>query len=291
MVQNQIWDLVIINIELMGPNILDTIKLIKSANHWTTILILTNYQQIEHTAEALQGHEHADGVLFKPLVKTTFLDLALKLITNTKNSRQKEQKVILAIGAHPDDVEIGCGGTLARHQTEGAIINILTLSLGEVGGEKNIRCEESQLAAKVLQAKLFLGDLTDTRISDGVETIRLIENIVQEIKPTHVYTHSRHDTHQDHRNVHLAAMVACRSISNLFCYQSPSATIDFRPNLFIDISDYLPQKLAALASYKSQVNLHLYITEEMIRAMSLYWGRFANGSHAEPMEIIRQQYR
>lgn len=288
MVQKHTWDLIIVDIELMGLTIFNFIKLVKSFNHWTAILIITSYKNIEGSAQALQGKEHADGIIFKPLVKDKFVDLVLKLAANTRDNRRKEQKVILAIGAHPDDVEIGCAGTLARCWAEGAAINILTLSSGESGGDRNARRNEAQQAAKVLHAQLFLEELVDTCISEGVETINLIETILQEVKPTHIYTHSRQDNHQDHRNVHLATMVAARLVDNIYCYQSPSCTIDFRPNLFSDISDYIQQKLLALACYKSQADYHPYLHEEVIRAMAIYWGRFAHNRLVEPMEIIRQ---
>ncbi len=290
MVQNESWNLVIIDVELAGARGLDIINISKSINSWTPILIVSAYQKIEYAVKALQ--RHADGLLFKPFQKENFLALLLKLATDSEHQRMQLQKCVLAIGAHPDDSEIGCAGALARHHAEGDNINILTLSLGESGGDSHIRKRESESAAEMLKAKLFMSDLTDTQISDGASTIRVIEEVVEKIKPTHIYTHSQHDNHQDHRNTFLAAMVACRNVPNLYCYMSPSTTMDYKPNLFIEISNYMEHKINTLEVYKSQLERRSYLHANIIRATALYWGRFVSyGSTVEPMEVIRQHYK
>lgn len=197
----------------------------------------------------------------------------------------------MAIGAHPDDIEIGCGGCLLMHKAQAGEINFLTLSLGESGGNSEIRKKESYLAAEMMRANLFLGNLEDTNISEGAETIRLIEDIIKQVNPTHIYTHSLQDNHQDHRNVHLASIVACREIPNFFCYQSPSSTIDFKPGLFVEISDYIDTKIEVLKVYKSQNCTKPYLFEDMIRSLARYWGRFSGYGLAEPLEVIREYHK
>src|SRR5262249_15541241 len=94
---------------------------------------------------------------------------------------------VLAIGAHPDDVEIGCGGALLDHRRRGDRISILTLSRGAVGGDHRERVGESCATADAIGAQLLFGDLPDTEIDDGIDTIRLIEEVVREVDPTVVY--------------------------------------------------------------------------------------------------------
>jgi LmbE family N-acetylglucosaminyl deacetylase len=288
MAQPEIWDLVVSDVEPTDHKGLNIIKVTKFIDPWIPVLIITDYEALKYNVKALH---HADGLLFKPLEKTTFLDLALKLTAESRQKRQQEQKVVLAIGAHPDDVEIGCGGCLIHHHSQGDLVNILTLSRGEAGGNGSARVKESQIAAQLLQAQLFMGDLSDTHISDGASTIHLIEEIISQIQPTHIYTHSQHDDHQDHRHTYLASIVACRKISNFYCFQSPSSTIDFKPHLFVDISQQIAQKIKVLSLYQSQMHRGPYLHEEMIRASALYWGRFMNYGLVEPMEVIRQQYK
>jgi LmbE family N-acetylglucosaminyl deacetylase len=93
---------------------------------------------------------------------------------------------VLAIGAHPDDVEIGAGATLAAHSAAGDLLAILTMTRGAVGGEMDQRARESQESADILGARLFLRDLTDTGIPEGNPTIAMIEEVIAEIAPTMV---------------------------------------------------------------------------------------------------------
>lgn len=282
------WNVAIIDIEFIKEDEIDIIAWLKSLNSRTQVLILLTQKNLQPLATAIKMH--IDGLLFKPLEKSTFLDLVVQLNKSSVVERRKrDQKIVLAIGAHPDDVEIGCGGTLIHHVEKMDPVYILTISGGEVGGDIKIRQQESKRAAEKLGATLFLHNLTDTQISDGAETIQLIENIIGKIKPTHVYTHSEHDSHQDHRNVYAATMVACRAIPNVYCYQSPSSTMEFKPSLFIDISEYLNAKIKLISFYKSQSESRLYLKEDMIFATARYWGRYANYNLVEPLEIIRNR--
>jgi len=199
-----------------------------------------------------------------------------------------KQRTILAIGAHPDDVEIGCGGALAKHAAQGDRIFILTLTHGSQGGDPAARVRESARAAQLIGATLRLEDFPDGAIGDGVETIKVVQETIAECRPTHVYTHSLQETHQDHRNVHLSTIVASRGVSNVYCYQSPSSTVEFRPNLFVDISSHLQMKLDLIAAHESQVSHRKILHAEMIQATARYWGRFAGCILAEPMVVFRR---
>ncbi|MDE1162232.1 MAG: PIG-L family deacetylase [Acidobacteriaceae bacterium] len=198
------------------------------------------------------------------------------------------RKFILAIGAHPDDVEIGCGGALARHAAQGEAIMILTLTRGAIGGDIERRSQESHRVAELLGAQLVFGELNDGQISEGVETITLIEDAIKAFHPTHIYTHTCHDTHQDHRATHHAAMVAARHVKNFYCYQSPSSTVDFRPNYFVDISAFMESKLELIAAYESQTSRRNNLAPDLMLATARYWGRYAGYGLVEPMLIMRQ---
>src|ERR1019366_3216636 len=120
-------------------------------------------------------------------------------------------------------------------------VSILTLSRGARGGTEAARAGESELAARVLGATLYLDDLQDTSISESDPTISVISRVVESVRPTAIYTHSFHDVHQDHRNTYRAAMVAVRNIGRVYCFQSPSATVDFRPTRFVNIDAHACQ--------------------------------------------------
>ncbi|KTD60072.1 PIG-L deacetylase family protein [Legionella shakespearei] len=280
------WDLVITDVNFSEVNDLHITQMVKKANPSIAILIIAENIKVDFILTAMKYH--ADGLFFKPLDKKEFVKRVLQLAAESKNKKAKNNKVILAIGAHPDDVEFGCGGTLARLKSEGCDINILTLSLGGFGGDPQIRKKEAQKAAQLLGANLFLGDFYDTKIDNGIETIQFIESIINKVKPTHVYTHSIFDNHQDHRSTYQAAVIAARSVPNFFCYLSPSSTVDFRPNIFINIDKFIDKKQNMIAAYTSQKDIRQYLQPDMIKATARYWGRFNNFALIEPMEIIKE---
>lgn len=284
---NTFWDLIILDADFLKNGFQATFKSIPRKNQWCSFLIIDDLSNESALTEYLSPY--AVSSLHNPLNKNHFITLALNLAKISHHKRKQSQKIILAIGAHPDDIEIGCGGYLAALQEDGHSINFLTLSLGNVGGKKDVRKQESILAAEQLHATLFLKDLKDTCISNASKTIRVIEEVVNQVHPTHVFTHSIHDTHQDHRNTHLACIVGCRSVSNVNCYQSPSSTVDFKPTLFIDISHHIKTKLSALQCYKSQSEIRPYLKKNFIYATANYWGRHANYHLAEPYEIIKMR--
>lgn len=280
------WKLVITDFNFSIEKSLEIIQIVKKTDPHTAVLIIAENIKIEFILDAMQYH--ADGLLFKPLDKTEFCTRVFSLAEEAK--LKKSAKIILAIGAHPDDVEFGCGGTLAKLQSEGNSINIATLSLGGFGGEPKIRKKEAHLAAQYLEANLYLGNFTDTKIAHNRETILFIENIIEEVQPTHVYTHSFHDSHQDHRNIYQATITACRQTANIFSYQSPSSTTEFRPNIFININNYIDKKLKSLSIFKSQMDIRPYLQTDLIIATARYWGRYSNYELVEPMEVIKGSF-
>jgi len=285
MLASQHWDLVVTDPALPGD--FDRLKRVKASRRWLATLVVTHNQSPKFMREAVK--RGIDGLLSKPVTPAEFMEQALLLAEAGRDRRQQQQRRVLAIGAHPDDVEIGCAGTLAKHHASGDMLHILTLSRGAAGGDVNVRTAEAQRAAALLGAKLTFGNLRDTHITEGVETIKIIEAAIRELRPTHVYTHCLEDTHQDHRAVHAASLVAARNVPNIYCYQSPSSTVEFRPNRFVDITDYKKAKLQAIGAYQSQVVRMASLQDDVIVATARYWGRYAGHVLAEPVRIVRQR--
>jgi LmbE family N-acetylglucosaminyl deacetylase len=285
MIHEEERDLVVV--DPASPEDFEFLKHTKAHNRWLAVMVVTGNQSPEFLRRAVQSR--IDGLMFKPVSPAQFMKQALLLAEEARSRRQRQQKRVLAIGAHPDDVEIGCGGALAKHQSRGDLLHILTLSLGASGGDVNVRATEARRAAELLGAKLEFGNLRDAHISESTETIDIIQAAIRELRPTHVYTHSLEDTHQDHRAVHTASMVAARGVPNVYCYQSPSSTVEFSPNRFVDITDFIKAKLGAIGAYKSQVERSAMLQDDVILATARYWGRYAGHVMAEPMRIVRQR--
>jgi LmbE family N-acetylglucosaminyl deacetylase len=162
---------------------------------------------------------------------------------------------ILAVGAHPDDVELGCGATLALFNSKGHHVYILVLTKGEASGNPRLREIECRKSAKKLSAdQLFFGGLQDTKITDGVETVMKIETVIERVHPEIVFAHSTKDGHQDHRNTGLACLSAARNSKKVLLYESPAALREFCPQLFVDVSSTFQIKLNALKEYGSQAS-------------------------------------
>ena len=163
--------------------------------------------------------------------------------------------VVLAVGAHPDDIELGCGATLALFKKRGHEIHLLVLTKGEASGNPVAREKECLISAKTLGTdNLYFGKLRDTKITDGFETIVEVEGYIKKINPDIIFGHSPKDGHQDHRNAAMATLSAARNSKKVLLYESPAALRDFCPQLFVDVSSTFDMKLKALEAFGSQVS-------------------------------------
>jgi len=161
---------------------------------------------------------------------------------------------ILALGAHPDDLEYGCGGTLIKYSTAGHNVYLLIMSEGEMGGKGNIRKAEQMKSAKIINVKkVFWGGFKDTKMQINKYVISKIERILSQIEPDFIFTPYFDDTHQDHRNLSRATISATRYIRNVLFYEAPT-TQNFTPNVYVDISTVFDGKISTLKTHESQVN-------------------------------------
>jgi LmbE family N-acetylglucosaminyl deacetylase len=159
---------------------------------------------------------------------------------------------ILAIGAHPDDVEIGCGGALLASSERGNEIFIYVATRGDKSGDPRIREDETRKTAGIMKtSKLRIANFPDTQLKRDSELIDDIEGFVKEIDPHIVFCHSPNDQHHDHQTVALSGVEACRFVPNILAYESPSAR-NFQPQFFFDITDVISKKLTLLDIFWSQ---------------------------------------
>ncbi len=280
-------DLVIADIEMPGMSGLELLEAIRAQVPWMPVAIMTAHVSVDYAVSALRSQ--ADEFLTKPFDTAQVVAAVERLIAEgrVRRAASAKRQVVLAVGAHPDDVEIGVGGILAAHRAAGDELVILTLSRGARGGDADLRQHESLASAELLGARLFLKDLADTEIDGGGPTVRLIEEVVREVHPTVVYTHTGHDRHQDHRAVHEATIVATRGITTVACYQSPSSTIDFHPNRFVAIDRFIDAKLELLDCFATQTGTRAYLDHDFVTTTAKYWSRFGEGAYVEPLEILR----
>ena len=283
---SQTWDLVLTDVEMPGMTGLELLQALRRESPGLNVAVLTSHASLDNAVSALR--DRADEFLQKTMPPEQLLAAVRALVAKGRSARLAARQAVLAIGAHPDDVEIGAAGALLVHRSMGHEVSILTLSRGARGGTESTRAGESEMAALALGATLFLDDLQDTRIEEGDPTIGVISRVVQTVRPSAIYTHSLHDVHQDHRNTHRAAMVAAREVGRVYCFQSPSATVDFRPNRFVTIDDEVVRKLMAIRAFASQAEIRAYLAPDLIKSTARYWSRFGDGLYAEAFEVIRE---
>lgn len=197
---------------------------------------------------------------------------------------------ILAVGAHPDDVEIGCGGLLAM---EGLSKHILHLSNGETSKYANgkTRKEEAEAAARVLTAQVHFFDVPGRSIAmDETLCLRLV-TLIREIRPDYLITHWKRDGHPDHQGAHCLVREAfflsgasvdvdvppwkCR---NLLYFHPFSSGYGFVAEFVLDITAVYPRKLEALRCHRSQESFVL----PQVDGVSLYFGQNSGVERGEP---------
>jgi len=279
-------DVILTDIQMPGMSGLELLGELRSHAPGVPVAVMTAFASVDYAVEALR--RDADEFLVKPVSAAALLErvAALAAVGQARREAAGPRDVVLAVGAHPDDVEIGVGATLASHRAAGDQVVVLTLSGGAVGGDTQARRHEALAAAAVIGARLFLHDFEDTRMDPAGGLITVVEETVRDVRPTVVYTHSAHDRHQDHRAVHEAVMVATRRVPSLACFQSPSSTVDFRPTRFVPVDGFVETKLQMLAAFTSQSHRD-YMDPEVVRATARYWSRFGTGRFTEPLETVR----
>jgi len=176
---------------------------------------------------------------------------------------------ILAIGAHPDDVELGCGGLLIKAARHGHNVYMYTLTRGGASGDPEQRAQEARDSARFIGAKqLWLDTLPDTGLKGDAELIGRIESRIDTVHPDIILTHHSTDSHHDHRAVATATFEAGRFDSNILQYENP-LTRDFEPKVFFDISDVIDDKEELINIFKSQQKKQ-YLRSSAIKGLAQY---------------------
>lgn len=198
---------------------------------------------------------------------------------------------ILAVGPHPDDVEIGCAGTLTKYAEKGHEIFLLVITGGEMGGDSDVRREEQLKSAEILGIKeVFWGGFKDTELLDkGNEIIHVAERYIEKVDPDFIFINNFHDTHQDHRTVNRSVLSATRYVRNVLFYEVPT-TSDFNPQVFVNIGDTLEKKILALEAHHSQImrtNIEDLSISEIARSSANFRGIQGRVKYAEGFSPLR----
>ena len=193
---------------------------------------------------------------------------------------------VLAIGAHPDDIELGCGAALLAHRRAGHAVTMLVMTAGLGQAERRARPEEQEEAAALLRAGLVWGGFEDGLVPPGGPAVQVIEDTITQTGAEVVYTHAAGDSHQDHRAVAAATAAAARRTQRVLCYESPTS-LGFSPTHFVDVGGLVEAKLGLIRAHLSQVMKNGLVDLEAVEAQARFRGFQARVRHAEAFEATR----
>jgi len=199
-------------------------------------------------------------------------------------------RTVLAIGAHPDDLELAIGGTLARLAREAVRVVMAVVS---IPADYATREAEAQRAAKILGCELrILVESSCCRIDDmkPYQLVGMLDAVVRDTQPAAVLTHSSNEFHRDHIAVHNACLSTQRLKSFDFFHFSPTMTravpVTFHPRAYIDISTTIELKMQAIEAHLSQFGGR-GLDSEMYRDLARLNGRMVGVKYAEGVDVSR----
>jgi len=199
-------------------------------------------------------------------------------------------RTVLAIGAHPDDIELGIGATVALLASSGARV---VMAVCSVPNNYDKRREEALEAAAILGCELrILMEGGSRRIEDvkAYQLVGMIDDTVRDLRPAAVLTHGCSDFHGDHVLVHHASVPSQRLHSFDFYSYLPTMVrpvpVPFQPRAYIDVSTTIEKKVAAIAAHKSQFASR-GISFDYYREIAHLNGVMCGAEYAEGLDIGR----
>jgi LmbE family N-acetylglucosaminyl deacetylase len=194
----------------------------------------------------------------------------------------------VAVGAHPDDIELGCAGSLAYLISQGARVINVVMTNGEKSGDPEMRRQEAIKAAEVVGVeKVYFAELNDTLIhQDSAKGINFLEGICEEYKPELIFTHSPKDIHQDHRETYSFSIVGFRRVPSILIYEIPGTPSAFTPDHFFNVTELMDLKKSALDCHDSQLKKY-FMDYQSVMDLAAYRGRQCKIKFAEAFETLR----
>jgi len=208
------------------------------------------------------------------------------------------RECILVLGAHPDDAEIGAGGTIAAYAQRGH--RVVMVNFRVPGGHddscdttRSRRSGEADRAARVLGAELMSFGLPREAIKPNARLVGAIDRLLADLAPTAVYTQWHGDSHPEHVSLSRAVLAATRrNRCSLYMYE---ATIPggisphpFHAQKYVDISDTIDHKMDSLACYETQLERYGRGWLEAIRGRAAHRGFQIGGRYAEAFQVVKE---
>jgi two-component system response regulator HydG len=287
-VESEPWDLVITDVEMPRMTGLEFLERVRRLEPSLPVAVVTAHPSVARAVTTLR--QAGTEFIQKPITPDDLVARVAGLIAQRPPApAAAAAESVLAIGAHPGDVEIGAAGTLLAHKAAGLAVTILTLSRGALDAAGMGGGGEPEGAAPVIGTRVNLDEIGGPSSGEGDDAAAAVERLIAKTQPAVVYTHSVHDARQDHRNTHAAVVAAAWKIGRVYCFQSPSATADFRPTRFVAIDDHIDGKLSAVRAFAFQPEVRDYLDPDLVTSTARYWSRYCEARHAEAFEVVRDR--
>jgi len=198
---------------------------------------------------------------------------------------------IIVFGAHPDDMEIGMGGTITKHVEAG---DDVLMVVATVPTQRELRMQEARAGAEVLGARLEILDIPSDDLGVNRRTIREFDRLLASIDPHLVYTHWDQDSHQDHNAVSRAILAAGRrNRCSVLMYEQtiPGGVTPggFKAQSFVDITDYIDRKCRSILVHRTQIDQNggdWWL--DGVRGRAMYRGYQMNARFGEAFEVVKE---
>lgn len=203
---------------------------------------------------------------------------------------------VLAIGAHFDDIELGCGGTLAKHVANGdSVFGYVATKSGFINHQNivirsnEIADKEGENAMKILGVKLIKGNFDALKIEFNDDLNLNIIKIIEDKKIDLVYSHWMGDIHHDHQAVARASLHSCRHVPRQLMYRSNwyHSNLEFKGNFYVDISDFWDIKKKSIEAHQSEMERTGKKWIEFFHNEAKNAGQRIEVKYAEVFEVIK----
>ena len=276
------WALALVDLNLPGRDGIEVIREAGRLHPDLPVIAMTSYTgQVYHDQAFRVGAKH---VLKKPFERDELLSKVSEFIELGGKREPSGPASVIAVGARPGDIEIGCAGSLIHHVESGHDVAILVIAGGSPDGSDCLS-SAAQKAAERLGAKLVFGDIAEPEGMNIQGAAKALGTLIKEMNPSVLYIPSENDREQNRINTFRVCTTAGNDVAQLLAYEGPTSSMEYEPTVFRPVSSCLKAKMDAVSAYE---NCELKnVSRDYVMAAARYWSRFDDEPLVEPLEDVR----
>jgi len=276
------WALALVDLNLPGKDGIEVIKEAVGLYPDMPVIAMTAYTgQVYHDQAFRVGAKY---VLRKPFDKDELLSKVSEFIDLGGTRELTGTESVIAVGARPGDIEIGCAGSLIYHVESGQDVTILVVAGGSLDGSDCLS-DAAKEAADRIGAKLVFGDIVEAEGMNIQGAAKILLALIEEMNPSVLYMPSENDREQNRINTFRVCTTAGSDVTQLMAYEGPTSSMEYEPTMFRPVSSYLKAKMDAVSAYE---NCRLKnVSRDYVMAAARYWSRFDDEPLVEPLEDVR----